>query len=76
MPRPASSDQVLPELRNDSRTTVANSSDICSNKLARLANRYDDAVARVASLVHGLRELPSGIELAPDGFDELWHVVL
>jgi hypothetical protein len=43
--------------------------------LVRAAGRDQDALARVASLVEELRELPNGTELVPDGFDELWDVV-
>jgi hypothetical protein len=43
--------------------------------LIRAAGRDQDALARVASLVEELRELPNGTELVPDGFDELWDVV-
>ncbi|OBI55661.1 hypothetical protein A5667_23165 [Mycolicibacterium fortuitum] len=43
--------------------------------LVRAAGRDQDALARVASLVEELRELPNGTELVPDGFEELWDVV-
>ena len=43
--------------------------------LVRATGRDEDALARVASLVEELRELPNGHELVPDGFDELWDVV-
>ena len=43
--------------------------------LVRATGRDEDALARVASLVEDLRELPNGGELVPDGFDELWDVV-
>lgn len=43
--------------------------------LVRAAGRDQDALARVASLVEEIRELPDGSELVPDGFDELWDVV-
>ena len=43
--------------------------------LVRAAGRDQDALARVASLVDELRELPDGTELVPDGFDELWDVI-
>jgi hypothetical protein len=43
--------------------------------LIRAAGRDQDALARVASLVEELRELPNGTALVPDGFDELWDVV-
>lgn len=43
--------------------------------LVRATGRDEDALARVASLVEDLRELPNGAELVPDGFDELWDVV-
>lgn len=43
--------------------------------LVRAMGRDQDALARVASLVDELRELPHGAELVPDGFDELWEVV-
>lgn len=43
--------------------------------LVRATGRDEDALARVASLVEDLRELPNGHELVPDGFDELWDVV-
>ncbi|MCV7016285.1 phospholipase D family protein [Mycolicibacterium aichiense] len=43
--------------------------------LVRAAGRDQDALARVASLVEEIRELPNGSELVPDGFDELWDVV-
>lgn len=43
--------------------------------LVRAAGRDQDALARVASLVEELRELPNGAELVPDGFEELWDVI-
>ena len=43
--------------------------------LVRATGRDEDALARVASLVEDLRELPNGDDLVPDGFDELWDVV-
>jgi len=43
--------------------------------LVRATGRDEDALARVASLVEDLRELPNGHQLVPDGFDELWDVV-
>ena len=43
--------------------------------LVRAAGRDQDALARVASLVEEIRELPDGAELVPDGFEELWDVV-
>jgi hypothetical protein len=43
--------------------------------LVRATGRDDDAVARVASLVEQLRDLPNGADLVPEGFDELWHTV-
>ena len=43
--------------------------------LVRAAGRDQDALARVASLVEEIRELPDGSELVPDGFDELWNVI-
>jgi len=43
--------------------------------LVRATGRDEDALARVASLVEELRELPNGAELVPDGFDKLWDVV-
>jgi hypothetical protein len=43
--------------------------------LVRATGRDEDALARVASLVEDLRALPSGHELVPDGFEDLWDVV-
>jgi hypothetical protein len=43
--------------------------------LVRATGRDEDALARVASLVEDLRELPNGNDLVPDGFEELWEVV-
>jgi len=43
--------------------------------LVRATGRDEDALARVASLMHDLRELPNGNVLVPDGFEELWDVV-
>lgn len=43
--------------------------------LVRAMGRDADALARVASLVEELRELPGGEELVPDGFDALWDAV-
>lgn len=43
--------------------------------LVRATGRDENALARVASLVEDLRELPNGHELVPDGFDELWDVI-
>jgi len=43
--------------------------------LVRAAGRDQDALARVASLVEEIRELPNGSELVPEGFEELWDVV-
>jgi hypothetical protein len=43
--------------------------------LVRATGRDEDALARVASLVEDLRDLPNGDKLVPDGFDELWDVV-
>jgi hypothetical protein len=43
--------------------------------LVRATGRDEDALARVASLVGELRDLPNGADLVPDGFDELWDVV-
>jgi len=43
--------------------------------LVRATGRDEDALARVASLVEDLREMPNGADLVPDGFDELWDVV-
>lgn len=43
--------------------------------LVRATGRDQDALARVASLVDELRELPNGNELVPDGFEDLWNVV-
>ena len=43
--------------------------------LVRATGRDQDALARVASLVEELRELPNGRDLVPDGFEELWDVV-
>ena len=42
---------------------------------AAVTGRDEDALARVASLVEDLREMPNGADLVPDGFDELWDVV-
>lgn len=43
--------------------------------LVRATGRDEDALARVASLIEELRELPNGQDLVPDGFDGLWDVV-
>ncbi|MBI3224364.1 MAG: phospholipase D family protein [Mycolicibacterium cosmeticum] len=43
--------------------------------LVRATGRDQDALARVASLVDELRELPNGDELVPDGFEDLWDVI-
>jgi hypothetical protein len=43
--------------------------------LVRATGRDVDALARVASLVEELRDLPNGEDLIPEGFDELWDVV-
>lgn len=43
--------------------------------LVRAMGRDADALARVASLVEELRDLPGGEGLVPDGFDALWDVV-
>lgn len=43
--------------------------------LVRATGRDQDALARVASLVDELRELPNGDELVPDGFENLWDVI-
>src|SRR5664279_5996159 len=43
--------------------------------LVRATGRDEDALARVASLVGELRDLPNGADLVPDGFDELWDVL-
>lgn len=43
--------------------------------LVRATGRDQDALARVASLVDELRELPNGAELVPDGFEDLWDVI-
>lgn len=43
--------------------------------LVRASGRDEDALARVASLVEELRDLPNGEELVPDGFEDLWDVI-
>lgn len=43
--------------------------------LVRAVGQDEDALARVASLIEDIRQLPNGNELVPDGFDELWDVV-
>lgn len=43
--------------------------------LVRATGRDTDALARVASLVSELQQLPNGSHLVPDGFGELWDVV-
>ena len=43
--------------------------------LVRATGRDGDALARIASLMDQLREMPNGDELMPDGFDQLWTVV-
>lgn len=43
--------------------------------LVRATGRDQDALARVASLVDELRELPNGDKLVPDGFEDLWDVI-
>lgn len=43
--------------------------------LVRATGRDQDALARVASLVDELRELPNGDGLVPDGFEDLWDVI-
>lgn len=43
--------------------------------LVRATGRDANALARVASLVSELKQLPNGDELVPEGFGELWDVV-
>lgn len=43
--------------------------------LVRATGRDEDALARVASLVEELRDLPNGEDLVPVGFEALWNVV-
>jgi hypothetical protein len=43
--------------------------------LVRATGRDTDALARVASLVSDLKQLPNGDELVPEGFGDLWDVV-
>jgi hypothetical protein len=43
--------------------------------LVRATGRDEDALARVASHVEELRQLPNGEELVPEGFQDLWEVV-
>ena len=43
--------------------------------LVRATGRDEDALARVASLVEELRNLPDGDDLVPEGFEQLWNVV-
>lgn len=57
------------------RPAYANSDVALFEPLVRAAGRDQDALARVASLVEEIRELPNGAELVPDGFDELWDVI-
>ncbi|MBU8817852.1 hypothetical protein KL864_18295 [Mycolicibacterium goodii] len=60
----------------DADKPVRSGSDVALfEPLVRAAGRDQDALARVASLVDELRELPHGAELVPDGFDELWNVI-
>jgi hypothetical protein len=60
----------------DSDRPAQSSADVALfEPLVRAAGRDQDALARVASLVEELRELPTGTELVPDGFEELWDVV-
>jgi hypothetical protein len=60
----------------DSDRPVLTSADVALfEPLVRATGRDQDALARVASLVEDLRQLPNGHELVPDGFDELWDVV-
>ena len=60
----------------DSDRPVLTSADVALfEPLVRATGRDQDALARVASLVEDLRQLPNGDELVPDGFDELWDVV-
>lgn len=57
------------------RPAGANNDVALFEPLVRAAGRDQDALARVASLVEEIRELPNGTELVPDGFEELWDVV-
>lgn len=57
------------------RPVNANTDVALFEPLVRAAGRDQDALARVASLVDELRELPNGTELVPEGFDELWDVI-
>lgn len=57
------------------RPAGANNDVALFEPLVRAAGRDQDALARVASLVEEIRELPDGAELVPDGFEELWDVV-
>lgn len=57
------------------RPALASSDVALFEPLVRAAGRDQDALARVASLVDELRELPNGAELVPDGFEELWDVI-
>jgi hypothetical protein len=43
--------------------------------LVRAAGRDEHTLARVAAVVAELREHPDGVDLIPEGFDELWDVV-
>jgi hypothetical protein len=43
--------------------------------MIRAVGRDTEALARVAALVEELRALPTGRDLVPEGFDDLWDVI-
>ena len=64
------------ERTSDPDKPARSSSDVALfEPLVRATGRDQDALARVASLVDELRELPNGDELVPDGFENLWDVI-
>ncbi len=60
---------------DDTKPGTAASAVALFEPLVRATRRDEDALARIASLMDELRELPNGDELVPDGFDQLWAVV-
>ena len=60
---------------DDTKPGTAASAVALFEPLVRATRRDEDALARIASLMEELRELPNGDELVPDGFDQLWAVV-
>ena len=60
---------------DDTKPGSATSAIALFEPLVRATGRDEDALARIASLMEQLREMPNGDELVPDGFDQLWTVV-